>query len=49
MIAKVTEMISGNFRQGGLYPPLLYAGYTLVSGSSSRRVDYMPGIEGGTP
>jgi hypothetical protein len=48
MTAELPKSISGNFRQGGLYPPLLYAGYTLVSGSSSRRVFYMPGIESGT-
>ena len=37
---------AGNhFRQfpaGALYPPCLPAGYTLVSGSSSRRMEYLP-------
>lgn len=37
-----------DFRQfpaGCWYPPCLHAGYTLVSGSSSRRMDYLPRIE----
>jgi hypothetical protein len=34
----MTEIIFGNSRQDGLYPPCLPAGYTLVSGSSSRRM-----------
>jgi hypothetical protein len=42
------EIISGNFQQGALYPPCLHAGNTLVSGSSSRRMDYLPGIESST-
>jgi hypothetical protein len=36
-----------DFRQfpaGALYPLCLPAGYTLVSGSSSRRMDYLTGI-----
>lgn len=44
MTYRLPKMISGNFRQGALYPPCLPAGYTLVSGSSSRRMDYLPRI-----
>jgi hypothetical protein len=36
------EIILGNSRQAGLYPPCLPAGYTLVSGSSSRRGAVLP-------
>lgn len=45
----MTEMISGNFRQAALYPPCLHAGNTIVSGSSRRRMDYLPGIEFSRP
>ena len=48
MIKQVTEMISGNFRQWGLCPPVVHAGYTLVSGIQQGRTDYMPGMKGGT-
>jgi hypothetical protein len=38
MTCNLPKLISGSFRQGGLYPPCLHAGNTLVSGSSSRRM-----------
>lgn len=38
------KIILGISRQGALYPPCLPAGYTLVSGSSSRRMDPLPTI-----
>lgn len=40
----LTGIISGNFRQGGLYPPLSPDGYTLVSVRTDRRMDYLPKI-----
>ena len=36
---------SGSIRQGALYPPCLHAGYTLVSGSSGRGMNYLPRTE----
>ena len=38
------ETIFGSSRQAALYPPCLPAGYTLVSGSSRWRMDYLPGM-----
>jgi hypothetical protein len=43
MICHLPRQVSGSSRQGALYPACLPAGYTLVSGSSSRRMDYLPG------
>ena len=43
------RIIIGNSRQAALRPPCLPAEYTLVFGSSSRQMDYMPKWEGGTP
>ncbi len=43
------EIILGNSRQAALYPPCLPAGNTFYSGSSSRRMDYLPETQLGTP
>lgn len=39
----VTETHFRQFPSVGLYPPCLTDGYTLVSVSSSRRMDYLTG------
>ena len=39
---QVPKIVPGSSRQPALNPPCLPAGYTLVSGSSSRRMDYLP-------
>jgi hypothetical protein len=41
-MSHLPKMISGISRQGALNPPCLPAGNTLVSGSSSRRMDSLP-------
>jgi hypothetical protein len=45
---QVPKIVPGSSRQSALNPPCLPAGYTLVSGSSSRRMDYLPGIIDGS-
>lgn len=45
MTCPLTEIVSGNFRQPALYPPCLPDGYPLVSVSSSRRMDCLPGTQ----
>jgi hypothetical protein len=45
----LTEIISGNFQQVACVRCLLSAGYTLVSGTSSRRTGYQTEIKCSTP
>jgi hypothetical protein len=48
-MSTLPKWLFGSSRQAALYPPCLPAGILLVFGSSSRRMDYMPGTQVGTP
>ena len=49
MTCQVPKTISGISRHPASYPPCLPAENTLVFGSSSRRMDYLPGMVSGNP
>ena len=48
MNCPLPESYFRQFPAPGLNPPCQPAGYTLVSGSSSRRMDHLPGTKEGS-